>query len=74
MSYTITVKAENGQVEITGTSGSIPDGSWSVNGHESSPVQVSGGATVRDRSIAVTHSGVDGRYVTSAQHYDQVVT
>jgi hypothetical protein len=74
MSYTITLKAEGGQVQVTDASGDIPEGSWSVTGHEGAPVQVSGGTTVRDRSIAVTRSGPDGRYVTSAQHYDQVVT
>ena len=74
MSYSISVKAENGQAEVTGISGDVPDGTWSIAGHKAPPIQVTGGATMADTSIQVTQNDATGRKVIGAQHYDQVVT
>jgi hypothetical protein len=64
------VKSQGGQLEITGSYGDIPDGTHEISGHEGLPVQVAGGATVRDRNVQVTRRDAEGRKVIAAQHYD----
>lgn len=34
MSYSITLKAENGTVTVATVSGTVPDGTYSISGHE----------------------------------------
>lgn len=70
MTYGITVKSHGGHLEITGSHGDIPDGTHEITGHEGSPVQVTGGATVRERNVQVTRRDTEGRKVIAAQHYD----
>lgn len=70
MTYGITVKSQGGQLEITGSYGDIPDGIHEISGHDGPPVQVSGGATARERNVQVTRRDAEGRRVIAAQHYD----
>jgi hypothetical protein len=33
MSFAVSLKAEDGQVELTNISGTVPDGSYTISGH-----------------------------------------
>lgn len=57
MSYTISVRTEDGQASVQ-VSGEVPDGVFTVSGHEDDS----------QRQLSVTRQGLDGRYVATAGH------
>lgn len=70
MTYGITVRSHGGQHEVTAAYGDVPDGTHEISGHEGAPVQVAGGATVRERNVQVTRRDHEGRKVIAAQHHE----
>lgn len=57
MSYSLTVRTENGVSTVTSESG-VPDGEHTISGHDQA-----------DRlDLGVLRRGPDGRFVTSASH------
>lgn len=39
MSWTINVRIKDGAVEKTGTTSTVPDGTYTINGHQAAPGQ-----------------------------------
>lgn len=57
MSYSLTVAVVDGMPSVT-HSGDVPDGTFTVSGHEDD----------KARNLGVTRQGTDGRYIESASH------
>jgi hypothetical protein len=56
MSYSVNLKSQDGTVTVTGTSGTVPDGTWTVNGHEDANYA----------SVGVARAKPEGGYVAQA--------
>ena len=67
MSYTITIKTENGTPVVVSHHGTVPAGEHEIHGSESETT-ASGGKRIRAVSVQVTRRDEHGRYATSAQH------
>lgn len=59
MSYQITVVCRNGVVTLGEGGGDVPDGSWTIGGHEDS----------HSASINVVRRQPNGRFAAEAQHF-----
>lgn len=57
MSFSITVAVKNGDTTVQ-TTGEVPDGEYTVNGHDDD----------NSRVLGVYQRGTDGKYVSSATH------